>query len=80
LRTSSDFAEDVAGEVVKGWAEIAAALGCGVRTAQRWEKAGRISIYRSAGSIMPRIFARRAEIGIWSEGQFPLVCGPGGWI
>jgi len=42
-------------------------LGCSVRTAQRWAKAGRFSVYKLAGTKPLRVCARRTEVGAWRE-------------
>ena len=63
--------------MVKGWAEIAAVLGCSVRTAQRWAKAGLIPVYKSARPKPSRVHARRAEVGAWKERSRCMVRGAG---
>jgi predicted DNA-binding transcriptional regulator AlpA len=59
-------------DMLNGWAEIAASLGCSVRTAQRWAKAGWLSVYRSRGTRRSRVYARRNEINTWREQCRPL--------
>lgn len=67
MKAISGFPKDGSNDALTGWGEIAAALGCSVRTAQRWAKAGRISVYRSTGNPPPRVCARKAEIAAWRE-------------
>jgi len=42
-------------------------LGCSVRTAQRWAKAGGFSVYKITGTKPLRVCARRAEVRSWRE-------------
>lgn len=67
MRTRSDLAKNNVDEVANGWAEVAAALGRSVRTAQRWAKAGLISVHRSTGTKTSQVYARRAEVGTWKD-------------
>ena len=53
-------------------------LGCSVRTAQRWAKAGGFSVYKVAGTKPLRVCARRAELSTWRERNgFPCCTGRG---
>jgi len=54
-------------DVLNGWAEIAATLGCSIRTAQRWARAGRLAVNRFPGTIRSRVYAHRSEINASKE-------------
>jgi predicted site-specific integrase-resolvase len=64
------------GDEVHGWAEISKALGCSVRTAQRWAEAGGFSLYKVPGSKPPRVYARKSEIAAWRARSSPFSSAP----
>jgi excisionase family DNA binding protein len=53
--------------VLSSWKEIAAYLGKGVRTVQRWEKDDRLPVRRIAGTS--KIVAYREELDRWLRAQ-----------
>jgi hypothetical protein len=64
------------GERLNGWKEIAAHLGKGPRTAQRWEKEYGLPVHRVGREGGEIVFAFREEIDHWSREYAPL--RPGG--
>lgn len=54
----------MAAKALQGWKEIAAYLGRGVRTIQRWEQFG-LPIHRPAGRDRSAVFALPSEIDAW---------------
>jgi hypothetical protein len=64
------------GERLNGWKEIAAHLGKGPRTAQRWEKEYGLPVHRVGREGGEIVFAFRDEIDLWSRESAPL--RPGG--
>jgi hypothetical protein len=78
LTSRSEFAKDGLDDAANGWQEIASLLGCSVRTAQRWAKAGGFSVYKVPGTKPLRVCARRAEVGTWRErNSFPWCTAQG---
>ena len=71
MGTSSEFLKDRIDDVVNGWRGIAPALGCSVRTAQRWAKAGLIPVHRRAGTNASRVYACKTELDVWKERNIP---------
>ncbi len=63
------------------WKEIAAYLGRGVRTVQRWEREEGLPVHRLAHEKRGSIYARRDELAAWWERRrlalAPAVPGPG---
>lgn len=53
--------------ILSSWKEIAAYLGKGVRTVQRWEKDDRLPVRRIAGTS--KIVAYREELDCWLHSQ-----------
>src|SRR6188472_4130284 len=53
------------------WKEIAAYLGRGIRTVQRWEREEGLPVHRLAHAKRGTIYARRDELSAWwdSRGQ-----------
>jgi hypothetical protein len=51
------------------WKEIAAFLGCDIRTCLRWEKERGLPVYRLDGGSRSRVFAHRAELEAWMKGK-----------
>lgn len=51
--------------VLTSWKEIAAYLGKGVRTVQRWEKDFALPVRRPTGSDKTAILARTADLDTW---------------
>jgi len=60
------------GERLNGWKEIAAHLGKGPRTAQRWEKEYGLPVHRVGREGGEIVFAFREEIDRWSRECAPL--------
>jgi hypothetical protein len=50
------------------WKEIAAYLGCDVRTCLRWEKERGLPVHRPGGEPGPRVYAWRDELDAWLAG------------
>ncbi len=59
-------------EILSSWKEIAAFLGKGVRTVQRWERTLGLPIMRPGGSSI--ILARRRELEEWLSRAAPISC------
>src|ERR1700694_4626832 len=51
------------------WKEIAAYLGRGVRTVQRWEREEGLPVHRLAHEKRGSIYARREELAAWWESR-----------
>src|SRR5215213_6170 len=51
------------------WKEIAAYLGRGVRTVQRWEREEALPVHRLAHDKRGSIYARREELAAWWESR-----------
>ena len=51
------------------WKEIAAYLGRGVRTVQRWEREEGLPVHRLAHEKRGTVYARREELAAWWEGK-----------
>lgn len=51
------------------WKEIAAYLGCDVRTCLRWEKERGLPVHRPGGQPGPRVFAWKHELDNWLAGK-----------
>src|SRR5262245_30154793 len=49
------------------WKEIAAHLGRGVRTVQRWEREEGLPVHRLAHDKRGSVYARRDELSAWWE-------------
>jgi predicted DNA-binding transcriptional regulator AlpA len=52
------------------WKEIAAYLGCDVRTCLRWEKERGLPVHWSGGKPGPRVMAWKKELDQWLAGPF----------
>lgn len=52
-------------KILHGWKEIAAYLGCGVRTVQRWEMEVGLPIRRPRGRQPSNVFAVADELDAW---------------
>lgn len=52
-------------KVLHGWKEIAAYLGCGVRTVQRWEMEIGLPVRRPRGKQPSNVFAVADELDAW---------------
>lgn len=57
------------------WKEIAAYLGCDVRTCMRWEKERGLPVLRPGGQPGPRVFAWKHELDAWLAGKPPAADG-----
>ena len=53
--------------ILNGWKEIAAHLGRGVRTAQRWEKECGLPVRRPRGTDRSAVLALSEEIDAWTQ-------------
>ncbi len=51
------------------WKEIAAYLGCDVRTCMRWEKERGLPVLRPGGQPGPRVYAWKHELDAWLAGK-----------
>ena len=51
------------------WKEIAAYLGRGIRTVQRWEREEGLPVHRLAHDKRGSIYARREELAAWWESR-----------
>jgi hypothetical protein len=51
------------------WKEIAAYLGRGVRTVQRWEREEGLPVHRLAHEKRGSVYARREELAVWWESR-----------
>ena len=56
-------------ERLDSWKEIAAYLGRGVRTVQRWERKEGLPVHRLAHDKRGTIYARREELAAWWESR-----------
>jgi len=52
--------------VLSGWKEIAQYLGCGVRTAQRWERSG-LPVLRPVSGKLSHVLALPQDIERWLQ-------------
>jgi hypothetical protein len=53
------------GRILNGWKEVAAYLGRGVRTVQRWEELYKMPVHRIAGTDRSAVTAFSSEIDNW---------------
>jgi Tol biopolymer transport system component len=58
------------------WKEIAAYLGRGVRTVQRWEREEGLPVHRLAHDKRGSIYARREELAAWWESRRDALSAP----
>ena len=58
------------------WKEIAAYLGRGVRTVQRWEAERGLPVHRAPGGKIGSIYAVKSELTQWMEGAKELSLSP----
>jgi Tol biopolymer transport system component len=58
------------------WKEIAAYLGRGVRTVQRWEREEGLPVHRLAHEKRGTIYARREELAAWWESRRVTLAAP----
>jgi transcriptional regulator with GAF, ATPase, and Fis domain len=61
--------EDLAptGRVLRGWKEIAAYMGSGVRTAQRWELKYALPVHRPAAKLRSCVVSSPSELDAWVQ-------------
>ena len=68
------------GEPLEGrldsWKEIAAYLGRGIRTVQRWEREEGLPVHRLAHEKRGSIYARREELAAWWESRRLTLAAP----
>jgi Tol biopolymer transport system component len=62
-------AADPLGDRLDSWKEIAAYLGRGIRTVQRWEREEGLPVHRLAHDKRGTIYARREELEAWWESR-----------
>src|SRR6476620_10142480 len=58
------------------WKEIAAYLGRGIRTVQRWEREEGLPVHRLAHEKRGSIYARREELVAWWESRRRTLAAP----
>ncbi|MGO9273887.1 MAG: tetratricopeptide repeat protein [Terriglobia bacterium] len=58
-------------ERLESWGEIAAYLNCEVRTAQRWEREGRLPVHRLLLQKQGRVYAYKSELDDWRRKRDP---------
>jgi len=58
------------------WKQIAAYLGRGVRTVQRWEREEGLPVHRLAHEKRGSIYARRGELAAWWESRRRTLAPP----
>src|ERR1700754_947325 len=58
------------------WKEIAAYLGRGVRTVQRWEREEGLPVHRLVHEKRGSIYARREELAAWWESRRLTLAAP----
>jgi Tol biopolymer transport system component len=58
------------------WKEIAAYLGRGIRTVQRWEREEGLPVHRLVHEKRGSIYARREELAAWWESRRLTLAGP----
>src|SRR5262249_6089715 len=66
-------------DVLNSWKEVAAYLGRGVRTVQRWEQELGLPVRRPRGKSRSAVIAFRAELDSWlhrAQRNEPAVFGP----
>ena len=59
------------------WKEIAAYLGRGIRTVQRWEREEGLPVHRLAHEKRGSIYARKEELAAWWESRRVTLAHPG---
>jgi hypothetical protein len=62
--SESKSTKNQARPVLCGWKDISGYLGCGVRTAQRWERSG-LPVLRPVAGTLSHVFAMPDEIDRW---------------
>lgn len=55
------------GRVLRGWKEIAAYMGSGVRTAQRWEQKYALPVHRPAAKLRSCVISSPSELDAWVQ-------------
>src|SRR6478735_9777322 len=58
------------------WKEIAAYLGRGIRTVQRWEREEGLPVHRLAHEKRGSIYARKEELAAWWESRRLTLAAP----
>ena len=58
------------------WKEIAAYLGRGIRTVQRWEREEGLPVHRLVHEKRGSIYARREELAAWWESRRLTLAAP----
>jgi len=70
----NEFTKD---NLLRSWKEIAAYLGCDVRTCHRWEDQRGMPVHRAEGSeTKSPVFAYKDELDRWFQGTFKTTNGP----
>jgi hypothetical protein len=52
-------------DLINSWKEIAAYLGRGIRTVQRWESELRLPVHRTRGRARSAVMAFKSELNTW---------------
>ena len=74
-RSSPSSSSSIEGRL-DSWKEIAAYLGRGVRTVQRWEREEGLPVHRLAHDKRGTIYARREELAAWWESRRLALTAP----
>jgi len=64
------------GSRLDSWKEIAAYLGRGIRTVQRWEREEGLPVHRLAHEKRGSVYARREELAAWWESRRLTLAAP----
>src|SRR3954462_1090012 len=67
------------GSRLDSWKEIAAYLGRGIRTVQRWEREEGLPVHRLAHEKRGSVYARREELAEWWESRRLTLAAPAGF-
>src|SRR5262245_45878423 len=68
MKPSAGSSQSLEGRL-DSWKEIAAYLGRGIRTVQRWEREEGLPVHRLAHEKRGTIYARREELAAWWESR-----------
>lgn len=62
--------------VLHGWKQIAHYLGCGIRTAQRWEAQCALPVNRPRNHMRSPVLAQSEALDSWAAGGAPAGTAP----
>lgn len=62
--------------VLHGWKQIAQYLGCGIRTAQRWESQCNLPVNRPRNHLRSPVLAQSEALDAWAAGASAAVPAP----